>query len=96
MNFERGRDPIRVLDLGMYIYDNGFGPRWYVCNSCKSIKLEIKVKGGFQPPDYFCHDCGHTCGAPIWVNLDSKTGKPYPNSRVIYRDPKTGEVINGK
>ena len=94
MQFKRGIEPKDALRIGNYVHDNGFGPRWYVCNSCKSIRLEMKVKGGFQPPDYLCHDCGYTCGAPTWVRLNPKTGDPIHDTSVIYRDPVTNKLVN--
>ena len=86
MSFQRGRDPVKVLELGKYIYDNGFGPRWYVCGNhvCRGIRMERRVKGGFQPPDYICHDCGHITGSPPWINLDPKTGEPIEGNKVKY------------
>ena len=57
MNFERGIDPKQAMGIGLYIYDNGFGPRQYVCSNCKSIKLKQVQRGGFQPPFYICQNC---------------------------------------
>lgn len=88
MDFERGKDPIRALDIGMYIYDNGFGPRWYVCNYCKSIRLGQIIRGGFQPPWYLCQDCGRSMSAPAWVRLNPKTLRPYADNRVVFKDPR--------
>jgi hypothetical protein len=89
MNFERGQDPIKALGLGMYIYDYGFGPRWYVCENwnCNSIRLKRISKGGFQPPAYYCEDCGYYSYAPSWVCLDPKTGRPEENTSVEFKDP---------
>lgn len=70
MDFERGKDPKQAMELGMYIYDNGFGPRKYVCTKCEGTRLEQKHRGGFQPPYYICKDCGEIVYAPKWINLD--------------------------
>ena len=50
MKFERGKDLKKALKIGGYIYDNGFGPRWYVCGNlfCRSIRLEQKIKRGIS------------------------------------------------
>lgn len=76
MNFERGQDPLKAMGIGSFIYDNGFGPKYYLCNECYGHKLIRKHPGGFQPPYYICHDCGAIVYAPIWVDLDPKTLKP--------------------
>ena len=90
MNFQRHRDPIRSLNIGRYIYDNGFGPRWYVCSTCKGIKLERRIKGGFQPPDYVCNDCGEISYAPVWISLNPKTGEPYKDNNIKFKHPGNG------
>jgi hypothetical protein len=69
MHFERGKDPKQALGIGQYVYDHGFGPRKYVCIKCKGTKLEIKHRGGFQPPFYVCQDCGEINYAPQWIDL---------------------------
>lgn len=40
-----------------YVYNFGFGFRYYTC-ACGSHKVLVKPKGGFQPPDLICEDCG--------------------------------------
>ncbi len=97
IKFERNKDPKKAMGLGNYVHDNGFGPRWYVCTNrnCKSTRLVMKVKGGFQPPDYICQDCGRICGAPIWVKLHPKTGEAIGDTSVQYRDPITNKLMNG-
>ena len=70
MNFERGKDPKQAMELGMYIYDNGFGPVNYVCTNCSGIRLERQHLGGFQPPVYICKDCGETVHSPKWIYLN--------------------------
>ena len=69
MGFTRGLSPKEAMGIGLYIYDNGFGPRNYVCSNCDSTKLKQMHKGGFQPPFYICQDCGATVHAPKWINL---------------------------
>lgn len=39
-----------------YLYDFGFGFRYYTCK-CGSHKVLVKTKGGFQPPDLICEEC---------------------------------------
>ena len=94
MRFERGRDIREALNIKSYIYDNGFGPRWYVCGNqaCLSVKQKQNIKGGFQPPDYTCQDCGETNYAPTWINLDPKTLTPRSNNVEYYRDPYSGNL----
>jgi len=69
MNFERHIDPKHAMGIGQYVYDNGFGPRNYVCTNCKGVKLIQKQSGGFSPPYYICVDCGETVYAPKWIDL---------------------------
>jgi hypothetical protein len=76
MSFKRGIDPKQALGIGLFVYDNGFGPRHYLCTKCGSFRLIRNVKGGFQPPDYTCTDCGETVYAPCWENLDEETLEP--------------------
>ena len=47
-----------------YLYDNGFGERYYICSNCDSYKLKRIFKGGMQPPDYKCENCGQINYAP--------------------------------
>ena len=98
MKFERGKDPLEVMDIKSYIYDNGFGPRWFVCGNaaCLSVRQERKILGGFQPPEYICKDCETTNYAPCWINLDRKTLKPYLDNIINYRDPATGKLVMHK
>lgn len=88
MNFERGLDPIKAMGLGAFIYDNGFGPKHYICTNCKSVKLLQKHRGGFQPPYYICQDCGKEVYAPCWIDLDPITLKP-----IVVLKPKKFEPI---
>lgn len=80
MDFERGQDPIKAMGLGAFIYDNGFGPKHYVCTNCKSVRLLQKHRGGFQPPYYICQDCGEEVHAPAWIDLDPN-GNPLTEIR---------------
>jgi ribosomal protein L37AE/L43A len=93
MNFTRGEDPKKLLNLGLYVYEKGFNPKWYVCNNCKSIKLERHHTGGFSPPYYICKDCGEKSHAPAWIYLDKKSGKPRKDNRVVYKDPISGKLV---
>lgn len=96
MKFERNRDPMKSMGIGNYVHDNGFGARWYICNwtECKSTRMEMKVLGGFQPPEWICRDCGRKSGSPVWVSLFKLTGEPYSDNKVTYRDPVTNEIVN--
>jgi hypothetical protein len=49
-----------------YLYDNGFGDRYYICKKCDSYKLIPIPKGGMQPPDWVCDNCGEMNYAPMW------------------------------
>ena len=53
-----------------FLYDNGFGDRYYICTNCKSHRLKQNIKGGFSPPDYTCTDCGETVYSPMWKSVD--------------------------
>lgn len=96
MNFTREKNPLRALDIGMYIYDNGFGPRWYICSNwdCGSTKLKRVVKGGFQPPYYICQDCGMISNSPLWVDLDPETGEPNKDEieNLFFKNPKNVRI----
>ena len=92
-NFERNKDIKHSLDLGQFIYDNGFGVRWYVCHNCKGVKLKRKISGGFSPPTYFCKDCKSINYSPVWVCLNQETGEPFENNRVTFRHPRTNKLI---
>ena len=72
MKFERGLDPKDAMNIGLkslYIYDNGFGPRNYVCSNCEGIKLVQHHTGAFSPPYYICQSCNEMVYAPKWINL---------------------------
>lgn len=47
-----------------YLYDFGFGDKYYICSECDSYKLRHIPKGGFQPPDWKCDNCGENNYAP--------------------------------
>lgn len=53
-----------------YLYDNGFGDRFYICGECDSYKLTPKAKGGMQSPDWFCDNCGEQNWSPKWLRPD--------------------------
>lgn len=53
-----------------YLYDNGFGDRFYVCSNCDSYKLTPTARGGMQPPEWLCDDCGEKNYAPKWMSPD--------------------------
>ena len=53
-----------------YLYDNGFGDRFYICSECDSYKLTPKAKGGMQSPDWFCDNCGEQNWSPKWLRPD--------------------------
>ena len=96
LSFKRNGSPKSSMGLGNYVHDNGFGPRWYVCpwDKCNSIRMEMKVLGGFQPPDFICHDCGRKSGSPVWVKLNPKTGEPIRDTSARYRDPISNKMMN--
>ena len=50
-----------------YLFDFGFGPKYYLCNICDSIRLTIILNGGFSPPNYKCEDCGEISLSPRWI-----------------------------
>jgi len=49
-----------------YLYDNGFGDRYYICSNCGSNKLTPTPSGGFSPPKWKCDNCGEDVNAPLW------------------------------
>lgn len=51
-----------------YLYNFGFGDRYYICSECGSHKLTPKRKGGFTPPDWYCNDCNNMNYAPKWMD----------------------------
>lgn len=53
-----------------YLYDNGFGDRYYICSKCDSYKLTPIPKGGMTPPEWICIDCGEINYAPKWISPD--------------------------
>lgn len=64
--FQRTSD--NTLTSKTYIYDNGFGNRYYICSKCDSYKLVPIYKGGFQPPEWKCENCGEMNYAPKWMS----------------------------
>lgn len=48
----------RKKDYNEYLYDNGFGDRYYICSKCDSYKLTPIPSGGFSPPEWHCDNCG--------------------------------------
>ncbi len=50
-----------------YLYDNGFGPRYYICSKCHSNKMSPTPTGGFSPTKWVCDECGYDCGSPSWL-----------------------------
>ena len=60
-----GKKSHKNVDLNTsYLYDNGFGERYYICSNCDSYKLKRNIKGGMTPPDYKCDNCGQMNYAP--------------------------------
>ncbi len=51
-----------------YLYDNGFGDRYYICSNCGSNKLTPIAQGGMTPPKWKCDNCGEMNYAPKWVD----------------------------
>lgn len=51
-----------------YLYDNGFGDRYYICSECDSYKLTPIPQGGMTPPKWHCDDCGEMNYAPKWLS----------------------------
>lgn len=49
-----------------YLYDNGFGDRFYICSECDSYKLTPISKGGMQSPEWHCDNCGELNYSPTW------------------------------
>jgi len=55
-----------------YLYDSPFynGVVYYVCTECYSNKLVRTIKGGFQPPEYICDNCGSKVYSPMSLTPD--------------------------
>lgn len=53
-----------------YLYDNGFGDRFYICSNCDSYKLTPISRGGMSPPEWICDNCGEKNYAPKWISPD--------------------------
>lgn len=53
-----------------YLYDNGFGDKYYICSDCDSYKLTPIPQGGFSPPHWRCDNCGEINYAPMWLSPD--------------------------
>jgi len=53
-----------------YLYDNGFGDRYYICSQCGSHKLTPTPSGGFSSPKWNCDTCGAINLSPSWVSPD--------------------------
>ena len=51
-----------------YLYDNGFGDRYYICSECFSNKLTPIPQGGMTPPEWRCDSCGEMNYAPQWMS----------------------------
>lgn len=63
-----------------YLYDNGFGDRYYICSKCGSNKLTPIAQGGMTSPNWKCDNCGEMNYAPKWedpeeYNLKKDTKK---------------------
>lgn len=54
----------RKKNYDEYLYNNGFGDRYYICSNCGSHRLRPIPKGGMTPPDWICDDCGEKNYAP--------------------------------
>lgn len=51
-----------------YLYDNGFGDRYYICSKCDSYKLTPIARGGMTIPEWHCDNCGEINHAPKWLS----------------------------
>lgn len=51
-----------------YLYDNGFGDRYYICTKCDSNKLTPISRGGMQSPEWKCDNCGEHNYSPKWMS----------------------------
>jgi len=50
-----------------WMHDDGI---YYVCSNCDSYKLVPKQRGGFQPPEWKCDNCGKMNYAPQYMSPD--------------------------
>jgi len=64
-----------------YLYDNGFGDRYYICTKCDSNKLTPIMQGGMTPPTWHCDNCDEMNYAPKW--LSPKEYKEYIENKKI-------------
>lgn len=69
-----------------YLYDNGFGDRYYICSNCDSYKMVPKSRGGFQPPIWTCDDCGKETGAPSYMSPEKYS--EYLKDKEIKKDTR--------
>lgn len=69
-----------------YLYNNGFGDRFYICSECDSYKLTPTPKGGMQPPDWKCDNCGQMNYAPKSMTPDQY--EIYLKDKEIKKDTK--------
>lgn len=69
-----------------YLYDFGFGDRYYICNHCDSNHLTPHPSGGFSPPKWICDDCGKDSGSPKWMS--PKEYKEYIENKEIKKNTK--------
>jgi len=69
-----------------YIYDNGFGDRYYICSECDSYKLTPIPQPGFSPPHWKCDDCGAMNFAPKWISPEQY--EKYLEDKIIAKNAK--------
>ena len=50
-----------------FLYDNGFGDKFYICSKCNSYKLTPIPSGGFSPPSWNCEECGEMNYSPKYM-----------------------------
>jgi len=76
----------RKKDYNEYLYDNGFGDRYYICSNCDSYKLTPKRNSGFSGPNWKCDNCGETTHSPKWMTPEEY--KEYLEEKEIKKEIK--------
>lgn len=75
----------RKKNYNEFLYDDGFGDRYYICSECDSYKLTPIKQGGFSPPNWKC-ECGHINYSPKWMTPDEY--KEYLTEKEIKKETK--------
>ena len=76
----------RKANYDEYLYDFGFGDRYYICSNCDSNKLTPISKGVMTPPEWRCDNCGEINLSPNWKS--PKEYKEYIENKEIKKTSK--------